>query len=60
MIAYENDVLEIPERIKQMSVSELEKAETDMLHQLLKKNKGVKQTHGKLNKTNKMGIKFNI
>ena len=54
------DILEIPERIKQMSVSELEKAETDMLHKLLKNKKSVKQTKGKLGKTNKMGIKFNI
>ena len=33
-MTYENDVLEIPKEIKEMSVAELEKAETELLIQL--------------------------
>lgn len=34
MVAYENDTLEIPERYKKMSVSELEKEKTKVLKEI--------------------------
>lgn len=38
-MTYENDVLEIPKEIKEMSVAELEKAETELLIQLKRDKK---------------------
>ena len=38
-MTYEDDVLEIPKEIKEMSVAELEKAETELLVQLKRDKK---------------------
>lgn len=46
-MTYENDVLEIPKEIKEMSVAELEKAETELLIQLKR---------GKKNRPSRLGL----
>ena len=55
---YENDVLEIPQAIKDMSVAELEKAETEFLIQFkeAKRDNYSFSKPGKLERLKKAGI----
>ena len=57
-MTYENDVLEIPKEIKEMSVAELEKAETDLLIQLKrdKKNRPSRLCLSKSDRLKNLGI----
>ncbi|MBP9997321.1 MAG: hypothetical protein KBT19_08695 [Lachnospiraceae bacterium] len=57
-MTYENDVLEIPKEIKEMSVAELEKAETELLIQLKrdKKNRPSRLGLSKSDRLKNLGI----
>ncbi len=55
MAVYENDVLEIPEEYKRMSVSELEKEKERLLQEIYSKERPKKQV-----KANKRNIVFNF
>lgn len=55
MIAYENDVLTIPQKYKKMSVSELEREKARMLKEIKSSVSQKKQV-----RTNKKNINFNF
>lgn len=57
---YTTDELDIPERIKQMSISELEKAEVNLLNRLSNKKSDDSSGKDKLKRANKLGIEFNL
>ncbi len=55
MTAYENDVFVIPDALKEMSVSEIERKKQELLAELKKQ-----KIEKKIRKPNKNGVTFNF